>query len=83
MPNKLRWGVLSTAAIGLKKVIPAMQHGEFTSVVAIASRDLATAQKAAAAVAADAVLRNTLRLTRGCMRRLLAMILKIANVYCG
>jgi predicted dehydrogenase len=50
MPNKLRWGVLSTAAIGLKKVIPAMQRGQFTTVVAIASRDLAKAQQAATAL---------------------------------
>jgi predicted dehydrogenase len=49
MSNKLRWGVLSTAAIGLKKVIPAMQQGRYTSVVAIASRDLAKAQEAATA----------------------------------
>jgi predicted dehydrogenase len=49
MSNKIRWGVLSTAAIGLKKVIPAMQQGQYTSVVAIASRDLAKAQEAAAA----------------------------------
>ncbi len=49
MSNKLRWGVLSSAAIGLKKVIPAMQHGQYTSVVAIASRDLAKAQQAARA----------------------------------
>jgi predicted dehydrogenase len=47
MPNKLRWGVLSTAAIGLKKVIPAMQQGQYTSVVAITSRDFAKAQEAA------------------------------------
>jgi predicted dehydrogenase len=50
MSNKLRWGVLSTAAIGLKKVIPAMQQGQYSSVVAIASRDLAKAQEAAAAL---------------------------------
>lgn len=48
MPTQLRWGVLSTAAIGLKKVIPAMQRGERTRVTAIASRDLAKAQRAAA-----------------------------------
>jgi predicted dehydrogenase len=47
MSRKLRWGVLSTAAIGLKKVIPAMQQGEFTMVTAIASRDLAKAREAA------------------------------------
>ena len=50
MSNKLRWGVLSTAAIGLKKVIPAMQQGQHTRVVAIASRDLAKAQEAATAL---------------------------------
>lgn len=50
MPKKLRWGVLSTAAIGLKKVIPGMQRGQYTSVVAIASRDLAKAQEAATAL---------------------------------
>src|SRR4051812_47666126 len=47
MAKKLRWGVLSTAAIGLKKVIPAMQVGQYTTVTAIASRDLPRAQKAA------------------------------------
>src|SRR6202050_1903488 len=47
MRNKLRFGVLSAANIGLKKVIPAMQQGEFTTVTAIASRDLAKAQDAA------------------------------------
>src|SRR5271170_4053796 len=49
MPKKLRWGVLSTASIGLRKVIPAMQQGEYSRVVAIASRDLAKAKQAAAA----------------------------------
>jgi predicted dehydrogenase len=47
MSKKLRWGVLSTAAIGLKKVIPAMQLGEYTTVTAIASRDLNKAREAA------------------------------------
>ena len=48
MAKKIRWGVLSTAGIGWKKVIPAMQLGEFTSVDAIASRDLAKARETAA-----------------------------------
>ncbi len=47
MSTKLRFGVLSTANIGLKKVIPAMQQGERTTVAAIASRDLAKAREAA------------------------------------
>jgi predicted dehydrogenase len=50
MNKKLRWGVLSTAAIGLKKVLPAMRLGQYTEVAAIASRDLAKAQQAADAL---------------------------------
>ena len=50
MAKKLRWGVLSTAAIGVKKVIPAMQKGEFCTVDAIASRDLKRARDTAAAL---------------------------------
>ena len=50
MQKKLRWGVLSTANIGLSKVIPAMQRGQYCSVDAIASRDLARAQEAAASL---------------------------------
>jgi len=50
MPEKVRWGILSTAAIGIKKVIPAMQKGEWSVVTAIASRDLPRAKKAAKAL---------------------------------
>jgi predicted dehydrogenase len=50
MSTKLRWGVLSTANIGLRKVIPGMQRGQSTTVDAIASRDLAKAQEAATAL---------------------------------
>jgi predicted dehydrogenase len=50
MSRKLRWGILSTANIGVKKVIPAMQRGQFSEVAAIASRDLARARQAAAAL---------------------------------
>jgi predicted dehydrogenase len=50
MSKKLRWGVLSTAAIGLKKVIPAMQLGQSASIDAIASRDLGKARQAATAL---------------------------------
>lgn len=48
MPKKLRWGVLSTANIGMRKVLPAMQLGRYTTVDAIASRDLKRAKEAAA-----------------------------------
>jgi predicted dehydrogenase len=47
MSKKLRWGVLSTANIGIKKVLPGMQLGQYTTVTAIASRDLAKAKSAA------------------------------------
>jgi predicted dehydrogenase len=47
MPNKVRWGVLSTAGIAVKKVVPAMQKGEWVDVTAIASRDLHKAQEVA------------------------------------
>ncbi len=47
MSNKVRWGILSTAAIGVKKVIPAMQKGEWSDVTAIASRDLVKAEAVA------------------------------------
>jgi predicted dehydrogenase len=50
MSKKLRWGVLSTAAIGLKKVLPAMQQGQYSRITAIASRDLAKAREAASAL---------------------------------
>ena len=36
----VRWGVLSTAKIGLEKVIPAMQKGEYCEMAAIASQSL-------------------------------------------
>jgi predicted dehydrogenase len=45
--QKIRWGILSTANIGLKQVIPAMQAGEFCEMVAIASRKIEAAEKAA------------------------------------
>lgn len=50
MSKKLRWGVLSTANIGIKKVLPAMQLGQYTTVAAIASRDLSKAKEAAKAL---------------------------------
>jgi predicted dehydrogenase len=50
MPAKLRWGVLSTAAIACLKVIPAMQLGQYATIAAIASRDLKKAKKAAFAL---------------------------------
>jgi predicted dehydrogenase len=43
----IRWGVLGTARIATKKVIPAMQRGRFSRVVAVASRDASKARTAA------------------------------------
>ena len=45
--KKSRWGVLSTARIGIEKVIPAMQLSEYCTITAIASRQLEKAQAAA------------------------------------
>ncbi|REK18828.1 MAG: gfo/Idh/MocA family oxidoreductase [Planctomycetota bacterium] len=45
--KKLRWGILSTAKIGVEKVIPALMQGEFCEVKAIASRDKSKAERAA------------------------------------
>ena len=44
--QKVKWGVLGVAAIAVKKVIPAMQKGEWSEVAAIASRELSKAEKA-------------------------------------
>ena len=49
--TRLRWGVLGVAGIATKKVIPAMQKGDLTTVTAIASRDPGKARAAAAALA--------------------------------
>jgi predicted dehydrogenase len=48
--RKVVWGVLSTARIGTKQVIPAMQRGQWCEVRAIASRRAAAATEAAAAL---------------------------------
>ncbi len=48
MKAKVKWGVLGVARIATEKVIPAMQRGEWSEVVAIASRDVERARRAAA-----------------------------------
>ena len=45
--KKVRWGVLSTANIGLEKVIPAMQQGEYCEMAAIASQSFERGKVAA------------------------------------
>ena len=47
MSKKIRWGVLGAAKIALTKVVPAMQQGTYSEIVAIASRDSEKAKKAA------------------------------------
>lgn len=44
---KTRWGILSTANIGIEKVIPAIQKAENCEVVAISSRDAKKSEKVA------------------------------------
>jgi predicted dehydrogenase len=46
--NKVKWGVLGTASIAVRKVIPGMRKSQLCEIAAIASRDLAKAQTAAA-----------------------------------
>ena len=46
--NKVVWGILSTANIGIKRVIPAILSGERGVIAAIASRDAARAREVAA-----------------------------------
>lgn len=48
--RKVRWGQISTADIGLKKVLPGMKSSEHAELVGICSRNLAAAQAAAAAL---------------------------------
>jgi predicted dehydrogenase len=48
--RKIKWGVLGTAKIGTVKVIPAMQRGAFSEIVAIASRSGDRARETAAAL---------------------------------
>jgi predicted dehydrogenase len=47
MVKKVKWGVLGAASIAVRKVIPGMQAGEWSEVVAIASRDLTKGETAA------------------------------------
>ena len=47
MSRKIRWGILSTANIGMQKVTPGIQKSAHSEVVAIASRDLGKARAAA------------------------------------
>ncbi len=48
--EKIKWGILSTAKIGLKQVIPAIQQGVYSEVSAIASRSLEKAEVAASSL---------------------------------
>ena len=45
--KKIHWGILSTAKIGIEKVIPAMQQSKHCEMAAIASRTQEGAREAA------------------------------------
>ena len=47
IPRKVKWGILGAANIALHKVVPGMQVGEWSEIVAIGSRDFSKAEKAA------------------------------------
>ena len=44
--RKIRWGIVSTADIGIKKVIPGILKSPHSEVVALGSRDKAKARTA-------------------------------------
>lgn len=48
--RKVRWGIVSTAAIGMNKVTPAIMKSPHSEVVALASRDKGKAEAALAAL---------------------------------
>lgn len=45
--KKVNWGIISTANIGVNHVIPGMQKGKYSNVMAISSRNLSKAEDAA------------------------------------
>jgi len=47
MTTKVKWGIMSTAAIGTEHVIPAMINSAYCDIQAIASRNIAAAEKVA------------------------------------
>lgn len=49
----IRWGILSTAKIGVQKVIPAMQNSRLGKVIAISSRNTDQARQVAAQLKID------------------------------
>ncbi|TWT62709.1 Gfo/Idh/MocA family protein [Rubinisphaera italica] len=53
MSDKVRWGILSTAKIGTKQVIPAMQKAANCEIAAICSRSLENAQSTADELGVD------------------------------
>ncbi|HEX5170308.1 MAG TPA: Gfo/Idh/MocA family oxidoreductase [Cyclobacteriaceae bacterium] len=53
MEKRIKWGILSTAKIGMTKVIPAMQQGRHCEIRAIASREVSKAKAAAAKLNID------------------------------
>jgi predicted dehydrogenase len=50
MPNKVRWGVLSTSQFALNLAVPAMQKSEWCDIRGIASRDRRKAEEATRAM---------------------------------
>ena len=45
--KKVRWGILGAASIAIRRVIPAMQGGDWSEIAAVASRDRNKAQETA------------------------------------
>src|ERR1700682_5852231 len=51
--SKVKWGVLGTASIAVRKVMHGMQKGKWSGIVAIASRERKKAEAAASALKID------------------------------
>ena len=47
--DTISWGIISTAKIGVEKIIPALQESRYAKVLAIASRDETRARSVAGA----------------------------------
>ena len=47
MTQKIRWGILGTAKIAIREVIPAMKAGKLCSIEAVASRSIESAREVA------------------------------------
>ena len=80
MNNKVEWGVFGVSDLAVKKVIPAMQRGEWSQVAAIASRDLKRAQQAAERLGIPKNLSENAQASRRTIRWIMAILIQASLV---